>query len=123
MIIECILRRSGGTKIDIFGQDYDFQPNEQGAHVAEVADEQAIERLLSITEAYREYGVQASVKTEQGDDEPTDYLITNVDGSDLDLGKFEKEDLIKFAEANNIRIDKRKNRDDLAKAIFEAVTA
>jgi hypothetical protein len=124
MIIECTIRRKEGTKIDLFGKAYDFQPNEQGAHVAEVADEQAIERLLSITEAYREYGVQESVKQEQkDDDEPTDYLITNDDGSDLDLGKLEKEELIKFAEANEVKIDKRKSRDDLAKIIFEAVTA
>lgn len=131
MIIECTIRRKDGTKVELFGESYNFQPNEQGTHVAEVTEQEAIDRFLSIKEAYREYGAQQTTEAankdgddgSDGNDEPTDYLITNDDGSDLDLGKLEKEALIKFAEANEIKVDKRKSRDDLAKAIFEAVAA
>lgn len=130
MIIECTIRRKNGTSVELFGSKYDFQPNEQGAHVAEVTEQEAVDRFLSIKEAYREYGAQQTTEANKdgddgsdGSDEPTDYLITNDDGSDLDLGKLSKEELIKFAEANSIKIDKRKSPDDLAKLIFEAVTA
>lgn len=56
MKIECILRRPGGTKIQIAGADYHFKPeagNDGGPHVADVADEAHAKRLLAIREGYR----------------------------------------------------------------------
>lgn len=53
MKIECILRRPGGTHVELPGKTYHFAPQEDGKHVADVAIEAHIERLISIPEAYR----------------------------------------------------------------------
>lgn len=53
MKIECILKRKGGTEITLGATKYHFTPDELDRHVAEVSDETHINRLLSITEAYR----------------------------------------------------------------------
>lgn len=52
-LIECILKRDGGTKIDLGGMTYHFAPDPEGRHVAMVADPDHISRLLSIPEGYR----------------------------------------------------------------------
>lgn len=53
MLIECILKRDGGSKVDLGGITYHFAPDSEGRHVAMVADPDHIGRLLSITEGYR----------------------------------------------------------------------
>lgn len=53
MKIECILRRSGGSHITIGAAEYQFAPDAEGRHVADVSDEDHIDRLLSIPEGYR----------------------------------------------------------------------
>ena len=53
MLIECILKRDGGTKVDLGGTTYHFSPDSEGRHVAMVADPDHIGRFLSITEGYR----------------------------------------------------------------------
>jgi hypothetical protein len=61
--IQCLLKREGGTKIEIGGKDYHFQPQADGTHVAEVKDQSHIKRLLSIKEAYRAVDLQAPLQT------------------------------------------------------------
>lgn len=126
MKIECTLKRQGGTVIDLFGQTYHFQPDDSGSHVADVEDEQAIQRLLDIPESFRQFTGPAPVQlppdTEPDDDEPTDYLLTNDDGSEVDLGKLNKDQLLAWAEANGIKVDKRRKLEDLLPAVFEAAT-
>lgn len=53
MLIECTIRRDGGTIVNLYGKTYFFRPNAEGAHVCEVEDEDAIDRFLSIPEGYR----------------------------------------------------------------------
>ncbi|MBU9386636.1 hypothetical protein [Burkholderia multivorans] len=53
MKIECILRREGGTVVEMPGKTYHFAPWPDGRHVADVEIEAHIERFLSIPEAYR----------------------------------------------------------------------
>lgn len=55
MKIECKLKREGGTHAEIGGTVYHFAPLEDGAHVADVLNEQHQDRFLSISEAYRLY--------------------------------------------------------------------
>lgn len=55
MKIECKLRRNGGSRIELGGIEYHFEPLKDGAHVAEVENEAHIDRLLEIGEAYRVY--------------------------------------------------------------------
>ncbi|HTN66415.1 MAG TPA: hypothetical protein VL051_09565 [Burkholderiaceae bacterium] len=55
MQIECVLKRDGGTQINLGAALYHFQPQADGAHVASVDDDAHIERLLAIPEGYRIY--------------------------------------------------------------------
>ncbi|WP_213956343.1 hypothetical protein [Variovorax sp. dw_954] len=48
-------RRTEAAPVELFARDYLFKPNSLGHVVCEVDDERAVERLLSISEAYREY--------------------------------------------------------------------
>lgn len=62
MKIECILRREGGTRAEIGGTEYHFEPLADGAHVAEIANDEHADRFLAIPEAYKVY---------RGKDKPT----------------------------------------------------
>ncbi len=53
--VESKLIREGGSHIDIGGTDYHFQPYDDGAHVADVADEAHADKFLSITEGFKLY--------------------------------------------------------------------
>jgi len=53
MIIECRLKRPGGSDIDIDGVVYEFRPNQKEQHVCEVENEVHAQRFLSIVEAYK----------------------------------------------------------------------
>jgi hypothetical protein len=55
MKIECILKRQDGTKAEVGGIEYHFEPLADGAHVAEVADTAHIDRFLAIPEGYKVY--------------------------------------------------------------------
>jgi hypothetical protein len=55
MKIECILKRDGGTKADIDGIEYHFEPLSDGAHVAEIEKTEHIDRFLAIPEGYKVY--------------------------------------------------------------------
>lgn len=53
-LIESILRRAGGTIVTLGSTSYHFKPDAADRHVAQVANEDHAERLLSISEGYRE---------------------------------------------------------------------
>lgn len=58
MLIECKLKRKGGTRIDFPEASYHFAPRPElpdAPHLAEVKHDAHVDRLLSIPEAYREY--------------------------------------------------------------------
>ena len=55
MKIQCVLERKGGSKIELGGIEYHFEELEDGTHVADVENEAHIDRLLSISEAYKVY--------------------------------------------------------------------
>lgn len=52
MLIESLIRRAGGSEIDMVTAKYRFLPRGDGRHVAEVTDRDHIKRLLSITEGF-----------------------------------------------------------------------
>lgn len=62
MKIECKLKREGGSIIDIEGVAYEFKPQADGAHVADVGNDAHAERFLSIPEAYGIYRAGKAVK-------------------------------------------------------------
>lgn len=59
-LVHCKLKRAGGTYVHFGeGEDarrYHFAPNDKDHHVAEVAHEDDLARLLAIPEAYELYG-------------------------------------------------------------------
>lgn len=55
MKIQCKLKREGGTRAEIGGIEYFFEPLADGTFVCEVEDEAHIDRFLSISEAYKVY--------------------------------------------------------------------
>jgi len=70
MKIQCILKRKGGTRASIDGIEYHFKPQEDGAHVADVQDNDHIQRFLSIPEGYRIYGNLVEPDAQDKDSDP-----------------------------------------------------
>ena len=107
MLVQCKLRRNGGTKIEFGGTEYHFAPNDAGDHVAEVTDEAALNRLVNeIPEAYALYGADAdkrAAKPKQAAgahplEKVTSMVITNpATGDCIDLMKMDLEAARAFA--------------------------
>ncbi|MFN8760253.1 MAG: hypothetical protein ACK5XA_15770 [Tagaea sp.] len=53
MLIECLIKRPGGSVVELFGTEYHFVPAIDGCHVCDVEDPAAVDRLLQIPEGYR----------------------------------------------------------------------
>lgn len=55
MMIESIIRRAGGTRVDLDGKTYHFEPSDvhQGKHVCEVKSNKHIQKFLSVPEGFR----------------------------------------------------------------------
>lgn len=79
MDIECKLKRDGGTKVPLGGNTYHFTPRSDGAHVADVTNDDHIDRFLGIPEGYRVY---------RGNAEPlvTELKSTNGDVLKVKIG-------------------------------------
>lgn len=69
-MIECKLIREGGTFADIGGITYHFAPQADGAHVAQVSDEEHADRFLSI-DGYRLYRGTSTVQAK-----PLDAVVS-----------------------------------------------
>lgn len=54
--VECLLKRPGGTVVDLFGTSYHFRPENDpaglGRHVCDVPNKAHFQRLMQIPEAY-----------------------------------------------------------------------
>lgn len=59
MIIECLLKRLGGSHVELGDKVYHFAPNDKEHHVCAVEQEDHISTLLAIPEGYRQYGAKA----------------------------------------------------------------
>ncbi len=53
IIIESIIRRPGGSTVNIAGRNYRFEPDHEGRHVAVVEDPDHIARFLQVPEGFR----------------------------------------------------------------------
>ena len=84
MKIECILKREGGSKVEIGGTEYHFAPQPDGAHVAEVSNNGHIQRFLSIPEGYRIYGEPGD---QDGDGDDDDERLALVAEYEAKFGK------------------------------------
>lgn len=84
MKIECILKREGGSKVEIGGTEYHFAPQADGAHVAEVSNNGHVQRFLSITDGYRIYG---EPDDQHGDGDADDERLALVAEYEAKFGK------------------------------------
>lgn len=112
MKIECTLKRKGGTVAEIDGTEYHFQPDADGRHVAEVADEKHINRFLDIREGYRCADKitatipEAAAKSAVTPAEDPAYVpesVTEPDDNEVDLEAYRKE----LAEAYKAKFGRR----------------
>jgi len=55
MKIQCIAQRDGGSKVDIDGIEYHFEPLADGCHVADIEDTKHQDRFLGLSEGYKLY--------------------------------------------------------------------
>lgn len=128
ILIECLLKRVGGSEVEVYGEHYHFQPeagrelDPKAPHVAEIPTEHArqIHRLLSI-KGYqlvdKDAELPAAPKAERGqtihadkdgsvDNEPpaaAPVIIQGPDGQSVNLTDMERPELAQFA-TNNFAI-------------------
>lgn len=60
MLVECKLKRPGGSQVELGGVTYHFKDDGTGRHVAMVSNSDHLGRLLSITEGYKLAADQAA---------------------------------------------------------------
>lgn len=64
MLIECLIRREGGSRITLDGENYHFKPDGSSspAHICEVASEEHARKLLAIKDGYRRFNAIEPIK-------------------------------------------------------------
>lgn len=87
MQIECILKREGGTNVEIDGINYHFAPLPDGAHVADVADKIHVKRFLSIPEAYELYDPTSAAQEIKATVSPEVLLGSSVHPASFEIGE------------------------------------
>jgi len=124
MKIESLLKRKGGTKIELFGKNYHFKPEDaaikveepafmEAAHVCDIDDDSAIHRLcVGIKEGFAPLDRSASIpkptktvsapqvintKTGKPVEEAKPVIITDGDGTEINLSALEPEALRSLA--------------------------
>lgn len=80
MNIESLLKREGGSKIDLDDKVYHFKPNAAGAHVADVQDKAHVARFLAIPEGYAIY--DPSEATKPAEKKEADEVLLGSDNFD-----------------------------------------
>ncbi len=121
-------KRREATPIHFPGIEYLFAPNEQGDVVCEVPEGSHLKRLLSITEAFRLYGVAdpapgaglegRATSAQLPDFEP--YLLVNGDQK-LDLRALDDEQLHAFAKEQGVKVHPKAKGDTIRNRIVEAL--
>jgi hypothetical protein len=127
MKIECKLKRNGGSEIQLGEATYKFVPvdtdDETSAHVCEVEDEAHIERLLSITEAYRIHRKPGEAAKPAKPAVVEDVILKNGE-QEVNLSKMDGAKLREFAKAQKLpTLPKNMSKAALITAVFEALTA
>ncbi|HRO00342.1 MAG TPA: hypothetical protein PLX43_02370 [Nitrobacter sp.] len=84
MIIESIIKRAAGTKVQLGDDLYHFFTHMKGSasHVCEVTDEDHIQTFLSIKEGYRIFKQPKPAKVaEPAQDAPTPSVTVSIEGA------------------------------------------
>ncbi len=114
MIIECTIKRKGGTVVDMNTQVYHFRETEQtkGCHCCEVSNEEHLSKFLAISESYRIFGSKDD-QPKNDDDEP------GLD-DELDPEEMSNNELISWAESKGINPKSKQSIQDYALTHHEA---
>ena len=136
MLIKCKLKREGGSRIKIGGEEYHFAPDDNGDHVAEVTNEAHANRFLEISEAYEAVGakkqvkaVQAQAPTEPGNPSGTtgDNSQTGVEDTPVvsaaEINAMGKKELLELAAGNNVPVNGLAPVSTLRKSLIKALGA
>jgi hypothetical protein len=106
MKIECLIRRKNGSVVDMGdAMEYHFQPNDLGAHVADVDDETHVATLLAHPEGYRLYNGESPAAAPKS--APAPAKVIDSEPPRTDTGEIDYDALL--------------GDDDRARAVFETV--
>ena len=110
--IECLIKRQGGSIIELDDSKYHFKPNGDGDHVCDVPNEGHAAILLAIDTAYRPYDLDSNADAGHGNGDAVDLtgaIIKTDDADDTDDGEGETGD-----EAKEKPLDEAAERERLA---------
>jgi len=117
LTVQSLLKRPGGTKIDVQGKHFHFVANENGDEVCEIEDPYVLHRLINeIPSGYALYGDDAGKKVERQakpgqpaaaaakagsvlEKKPAQpQYVTKPDGTKIDLMALDKDELTQLAQ-------------------------
>ncbi len=117
MLIECTVRRAGGSTVEYLGTEYHFAPaRDGGPHVCEVTEPETIERLLSITDTYRIARDGAPEVRPEVTVIPV--AVTDANGSTTRVEDMDKDALLEYGRMLGLRLDARMGVDRLRQNVL-----
>lgn len=85
--IECLIKRPGGSIIELDDSKYHFKPNGDGDHVCDVPNEGHAAILLAIDTAYRPYALDSNSDAGTGNGDAVDLTGAIIKAEDTGDGK------------------------------------
>ena len=85
--IECLIKRPGGSIIELDDSKYHFKPNGDGYHVCDVPNEGHAAILLAIDTAYRPYNLDSNADAGHGNGDAVDLTGAIIKADDTDDGE------------------------------------
>lgn len=85
--IECLIKRQGGSIIELDDSKYHFKPNGDGDHVCDVPNEGHAAILLAIDTAYRPYDLDSNADAGHGNGDAVDLTGAIIKADDTDDGE------------------------------------
>ena len=85
--IECLIKRQGGSIIELDDSKYHFKPNGDGDHVCDVPNEGHAAILLAIDTAYRPYALDSNSDAGTGNGDAVDLTGAIIKADDTDDGE------------------------------------
>ena len=82
--IECLIKRQGGSIIELDDSKYHFKPNGDGDHVCDVPNEGHAAILLAIDTAYRPYDLDSNADAGHGNGDAVDLTGAIIKADDTD---------------------------------------
>ena len=85
--IECLIKRQGGSIIELDDSKYHFKPNGDGDHVCDVPNEGHAAILMAIDTAYRHYALGSNADDGHGNGDAVDLTGAIIKAEDTGDGK------------------------------------